>query len=162
MNRAKLACLLIAVVAGTAGALAQVWTFGAKVEAVRVDVLVTDGATPVRGLGLSDFEVFDNGVRQQIDLASFEQIPLNVILVLDASESVAGERLGHLQNAGRELLAGLKPGDQSALVTFCEAVTLSASLTADAARTRAAIDRIAARGATALHDAAFSGLVLGD
>ena len=42
----------------------------------------------------ADFEVSDNGVPQQVDLVSFDQIPLNVILALDMSDSVAGERLG--------------------------------------------------------------------
>src|SRR5439155_10776055 len=77
-------------------------SFSSKVEAVRVDVLVTerDGGSAILGLGPSDFEVLDNGVPQQVDLVSFEQIPLNVILVLDMSDSVAGERLDHLRGAG--------------------------------------------------------------
>ena len=154
--------LMLIVLVASVGALAQAPRFSVKVEAVRVDVLVTEGGQPVRGLGRQDFEVFDNGVAQQVDLASFEQIPLNVILVLDVSESVAGERLGHLRAASRGLLAGMQHGDQSALITFSQAVTLAAPLTGDAVRTRAAIDRIEARGATALHDAAYSGLVLGD
>jgi len=41
----------------------------------------------VRGLKAADFELVDNGVRQQVDLASFE-LPVNVILALDMSESV--------------------------------------------------------------------------
>jgi hypothetical protein len=83
---------------------AQAPTFASKVEAVRVDVLVTDRGQPVRGLGRSDFEILDNGVLQQVDLVSFEQIPLNVILALDMSDSVAGERLDHLRSAGTALL----------------------------------------------------------
>jgi hypothetical protein len=54
-----------------------------KVEAVRLDVLVTANGQPVRGLGPADFDVRDNGVPQQVDLVAFEQIPLNVVLALD-------------------------------------------------------------------------------
>ena len=67
---------------------------------MRVDVLVTDANGPVRGLAPADFEIRDNGVLQQIDLVSFEQIPLNVVLVLDMSDSVAGDRLDRLRAAG--------------------------------------------------------------
>ena len=65
------------VIAGSASIAAQSQTFSSKVEAVRVDVLVTDKGRPVRGLQAADFEVLDNGVPQHVDLVSFEQIPLN-------------------------------------------------------------------------------------
>ena len=85
-------------------------TFTSRIEAVRVDVLVTDNGKPVQGLSPSDFEVLDNGVRQRVDLASFEQIPLNVVLALDNSASLQGLRLGHLQTAGKRVLEGLEAG----------------------------------------------------
>ena len=75
-------------------------TFSSQVEAVRVDVLVTDKGQPVRGLAPAISRSVDNGVPQQVDLVSFEQIPLNVVLALDMSDSVAGERLEHLRTAG--------------------------------------------------------------
>src|SRR4051794_19262172 len=74
-------------------------TFSAKVESVRVDVLVTDKGQPVHGLSAADFEILDEGVPQHVDLVSFDEIPLNVIFALDMSSSVAGERLDHLRAA---------------------------------------------------------------
>ncbi len=97
---------------------AQTATFCTKLEAVRVDALVTDKGQVVRGLRPSDFEVLDNRIAQQVDLVSFDEIPLNVILALDMSQSVSGERLAHLQNASRALLDGLKSEDRAALSTF--------------------------------------------
>ena len=64
--------------------------FSSRIDAVRVDVLVTENGRPVQGLTPDDFEVLDNGVRQRVDLASFEQIPLNVVLALDMSASLPG------------------------------------------------------------------------
>jgi VWFA-related protein len=154
--------LLVLCAAAVLQAVGQAPTFSAKVEAVRVDVLVTDGGQPVRGLHPQDFEILDDGVAQQVDLASFEQVALNVILVLDVSESVEGERLGHLRDASRELLAGLLSADQSALITFNHTVRLAAALASDAGPMRTAIDAISAGGGTALHDAAFSSMVLCD
>jgi len=79
------------------GGAQQSPAFSSKVEAVRVDVLVTDNGEAIRGLGPADFELFDNGVAQAVELVSFDQIPLNVILALDMSDSVAGERLEQLR-----------------------------------------------------------------
>ena len=77
-------------------------TFTSRIDAVRVDVLVTENGRPVQGLTPDDFEVLDNGVRQRVDLASFEQIPLNVVLALDMSASLQGLRLGHLADRRQE------------------------------------------------------------
>jgi VWFA-related protein len=138
--------------------------FSAKVEAVRVDALVTerDNGPAIVGLGPSDFEVYDNGVLQQVDLVSFDEVPLNVILTLDMSDSVAGERLDHLRGAGAELLAALKKDDQVALVTFSHLVTLGAGLTKDVAPVRRAIDEAAGSGGTALVDGAYAAITLGE
>jgi Ca-activated chloride channel family protein len=125
-------------------------TFSSRIEAVRVDVLVTDNGQPVRGLGPADFEIRDNGVVQQIDLVSFDQAPLNAVLALDMSDSVAGERLDRLRAAGNAVLAGLKPADQSALVTFSHVVQLGAGLS-----------RAAGTGNTALFDGTYAGITVG-
>ena len=145
---------------GTASLVAQ--TFTSRIEAVRVDVLVTENGRPVQGLTQADFELLDNGVRQRIDLASFEQIPLNVVLALDMSASLQGLRLGHLQTAGRRVLEGLKPGDRAALVTFSHVVSPSQGLTADLDRVRAALDQARGAGLTSLVDATHAGMLLGE
>jgi VWFA-related protein len=141
---------------------AQNPTFSSKVEAVRVDVLITKDGKPVRNLGPADFEILDNGVRQQVDLVSFEQLPLNVVLTLDMSDSVVGERLTHLRAAGQGLLDGLRSGDRAALVTFNHMVVLGADLTADVGRVRRALDQTKSFGYTSVVDASFAGMVLGE
>ena len=154
--------IALGVFAATAALHAQNASFSAKIEAVRVDVLVTDKGQPVRGLGPADFEILDNGVLQQVDLVSFEQIPLNVILALDMSDSVSGERLDHLRAAGHALLNGLKREDQAALVTFRNAVTLGASLTGDPSLVRQALDAAEPEGDTALVDGTYAAMVVGE
>ncbi len=93
-------------------------TFAVDVEAVYVDVFVTEANRPVTGLTEADFEVRDNGARQQVELVAVESLPLTTFLVLDTSGSVEGEKLVQLQAAARALLAGLRPGDEASLVTF--------------------------------------------
>ena len=91
---------------------AQQPAFSTRTESVRVDVSVTEQGQVVRGLRSEDFELRDNGVLQSIDLTSFEQLPLNVLLALDLSESVSGPRLTDLKNAATALLDGLAPKRQ--------------------------------------------------
>lgn len=137
-------------------------TFSSRIEAVRVDVLVTENGRPVRDLQPRDFEVLDNGVLQSVDLTSFDEIPLNVILALDMSASLEGDRLEHLQNAGRILLTGLKTEDHAALVTFSHIVVNGTGLTADLERIRKALHEARGSGQTSLVDASYAAMMVGE
>jgi VWFA-related protein len=154
--------LALLVLAGSAAVAAQSQTFSSKVEAVRVDVLVTDKGHPVRGLQAADFEVLDNGVLQQVDLISFEQVPLNLVLVFDMSSSVVGERLEHLRDGASTVLNGLTREDQAALVTFSETVVRGSDLTSNFEQVWAALKQAGGRGNTALIDAVYTGMIVGE
>ena len=154
--------LLCLVTIGSVRPATQTATFASRVEAVRVDVLVAEQGQPVRDLRAAEFDVLDNGVRQEVDLVSFEQIPLNALLVLDMSASVAGDRLDHLRRAARLLLDGLKAEDQAALVTFNHAVVQGAGLTTNLERVRTALDRPVDPGETSLVDGIYAGMMLGE
>jgi len=106
--------------------------------------------------------VLDNGVPQTVEFVSYDQIPLNVVLAFDMSDSVAGERLEHLRSAGAAVLAGLKRNDQSALVTFNNQVMLGAALTSDTEPLREAIDHVVGEGDTSLVDGVFAGITVGE
>ena len=82
--------------------------FRAEVDVVRVEVLVTRGGAPVRGLGAADFEVRDNGRLQALDPILEEETPVDAILVLDMSASVNGPKLDALKVAARAFLDGLR------------------------------------------------------
>ena len=158
----RTALVLAAVALAGTSAAAQTPGFSSRVEAVRVDVLVTDRGRILRDLKPADFEVFDNGVAQAVDLVIFEKLPVRVVLVLDMSDSVAGERLEHLRAAGLMLLDQLAADDEAALVTFSHIVRIDAPLTADRARVRAALQRADGFGRTALVDAIHTGIVIGE
>ncbi len=85
--------------------------------------------------------------------------PLNLVLVIDRSGSMSGDRIAHVKEAVRELVDRLRPTDQIAIVSFNQTaqVDLSACQKADRQRIRQAIDRLEAGGSTNLHD----GLMLG-
>jgi Ca-activated chloride channel family protein len=148
--------------AATTLAPAQTPRFSSGTESVRVDVLVTDGGRPIRGLQPDDFEVRDNGVPQQVEFVSFEQLPLNVVLALDMSSSLVGDRVTHLKDAALAVVDGLKKDDRASLLSFSHALSARDRLTNDLTRVRAAIAQSIARGETALVDGAFTGIMLGE
>ena len=123
-------------------------------------MLVTEGGVPVTGLKPADFEVRDNGVVQHVDRVSLEQIPLNVVEVLDMSDSVAGARLQNLRRAAGALLDGLQKGDQAGLVTFGETVAQRSALTEDWQRLRDELASMEAGGLTSLVDGTYTGMIL--
>jgi VWFA-related protein len=162
MNRHAAMAMALVAAAAMLPAQSQNPTFSSKVEAVRVDVLVTQDGKPVRGLRAADFEILDSGVRQSVDIVSFEQLPLNVVFTFDLSDSIVGERLANLREAGHAVLGALISGDQSALVAFNNAVLVGPGLTSDAGLVRAAIDRADPTGNTSLIDAVFAGMMLAE
>lgn len=151
--------MLLAVAASGAS---QEPLFRARVETVRVDVLVTKDGRPVADLRPSDFEVLDNGVAQRIDQAAFEEDPLNVVIAIDGSSSVTGDRALHLREASNAVLSELRPQDRVGLVVFGEAVAIRSGLTHDLEALRAAVNTPFNGGQTSLVDAVQACLLLAD
>jgi Ca-activated chloride channel homolog len=164
--RPRAAALLIALWAATGTTLPALLqqtalpTFSSRLEVVRVDVLVTEDGRPVHGLKPADFDIRDEGVAQTVDLVSFEEIPLNVVLAMDVSDSVSGDRLDHLRGASQAVLGRLTKTDQVALVSFNNAVEVRSDLTFDAARVRSALDDVQPSGETALVDGSYVAMTL--
>jgi Ca-activated chloride channel homolog len=146
------------IIAATMTMAAQ--SFRSGTIGVRVDVLVTRGQELVRGLDAGDFELRDEGVPQKVSEIEVEQIPLNLILAVDTSGSVAGERMHALIQAGDALLERLKNEDRVALLAFSTRVRLLAPLTPSRQQIRGAFATLGAQGATSLRDAAFAALAL--
>lgn len=129
--------------------------FPTRVELVYVDVFVTKKDAPVSGLQAGDFRVEDNGVGQQVEVVARELVPTTAVLALDTSASVVGGKLVHLKEAARAFLAGLGERDEAALVTFSHKLELREDASRDVATVGAALDRVKARGGTALIDALY-------
>jgi Ca-activated chloride channel homolog len=132
--------------------------FRVEVDAVRVDVLVTDGNRALRGLTAADFELRDSGVLQRIDSVVSDAAAINAMLVLDTSGSVEGMPLQHLRDAASATIAALRPADRVALVGFSDDVRMLASWSAPSTHLTAAMGDVQGSGSTALYDAAYSAL----
>lgn len=167
MSRALRRCGAAAGVGGAlallaAGASAHAQVFRSQTETVRVEVLVTDHGTAVKGLAAGDFEVLDNGTPQRVELISHDPLPVTLVLVLDGSESVEGTRLSNLVDASRALVDALEQRDSVSLLTFNHALALQVTGARDAGDVRKALAAMKGKGLTALRDAAYAGMVLGE
>jgi VWFA-related protein len=128
-------------------------SFRSGTDAVSVDVSVRRGKRPVTGLKASDFEIFDNGVRQEILDISYEKLPIDVTVLLDVSTSVTGPMLEALRRGVGQLREGLEPEDRLKLVTFDMRIRRLADFSSAAASTDAALESLAGTGTSAIFDA---------
>jgi Ca-activated chloride channel family protein len=101
-----------------------------------------------------DFEVREDGVVQKLDVFSRDELPLEVALVLDLSDSI-GPFLGPLRDAATTALAALKPDDEVALFTFSTEAQLRVPFTKDKSRIAEEINTFRAGGATNINDGIF-------
>jgi VWFA-related protein len=134
--------------------------FRTRADIVRVDVLATIGGRPIENLASEDFELSDNGVQQQAQLTSIDDLEIDVVLAVDVSTSVRGELLNTLRAAAGALVGALRPGDRAAIITFANAVVIHTPLSADHTSLLRSLEQVDARGSTSLIDAAYTGLTV--
>jgi VWFA-related protein len=139
---------------------AQQPVFRSRIDAVRVDVSVMDGLTPVANLTAQNFAIEDNGIAQTIDSVSLDRVPLSLMLVVDTSGSLNGEPLAQLIDAATDLVKALRSDDSAALMTFSEPIRLAVPLTRSRDALLKELAALKAGGATSLHDAVFLALQL--
>jgi Ca-activated chloride channel family protein len=158
--KAAAACALLAAFSLSGAKAPPRQRFRSTSELVAVDVLVMDGRRVVAGLTAADFVLLDNGVPQAIEQLHVERLPVTVIMVLDVSWSVVGERLESLKKAASAVVERLRPDDRAALISFSHRLEMQSAITADRRKLQDAIKSLAAEGSTALRDAAYAGLAV--
>jgi Ca-activated chloride channel homolog len=94
-------------------------TIKIKTDLVVVDAQVTDKRSrePIRGLKPTDFDLFEDGVKQQIESFSQDKLPLSIVLLVDISPSVRPV-LEKIREGALAALQKLKPEDEVALMVF--------------------------------------------
>jgi Ca-activated chloride channel homolog len=125
------------------------------VNLVLVDATVkTKGGKGMPDLKKDDFELREDGVAQKIEVFSRDELPLNIALVLDLSDSI-GPFLGPLRDAANTALAALKPEDEVALFTFSTEAVLRVPFTTDKSKIADQINAFRVGGATNINDGIF-------
>lgn len=131
---------------------------GAEIEVVNLNVSVTnqDGGY-VTGLAARDFAVYEDGVRQELEIFEHENLPISMVLLMDGSASMT-DKLKDVKAAARQFLRTLRPGDVGQLVQFSDRITVLQDFTPDLAKLLEAVDRADASGPTSLHNALYVSL----
>jgi VWFA-related protein len=154
--------LAFAATATLLGSLQAQPLFRAGVDAVIVSVTVTHSGRGVSGLTSANFELKDNGVTQHIEDVRPNDRPIDLLLVLDVSGSVTGEKLESLKRAARAVSTALRTGDRLAILTFSNVVRLVVEWSTCRACTAQAIDSLTGGARTSLYDAVFAATMFAD
>ena len=142
---------LIASTASPPAASQRGSAFQSGIDLVMLNVTVTDQEHRfVNVLSQNDFEVFEDGVKQDISFFAGEQVPLDLAIVLDSSSSMAPV-WSTAKNAAIRLAQTARAGDQLMVMTISGQANMVQPLTADTDGAIAALRAATTRGSTALY-----------
>lgn len=127
-----------------------------SVDAVAISVRVTDrDGRFVPGLTRDDFQLFEDGIRQEIGGFAAEDAGAEVVVALDVSLSMTLV-MPDLRLATRLFLDALRPQDVITLATFSTGLAIVAPPSATPAERVATLELLRSGGNTALYDAMVS------
>jgi Ca-activated chloride channel homolog len=153
-------CSFVFFLALVFGIPARAQEAGQGVIRVGVNLVLLDATVKTKtgqimaDLKKEDFEVREDGAVQKLDVFSRDELPINVALVLDLSDSI-GPFLEPLRDAANTALAALKPDDEAALFTFSTEAQLRVPFTKDKQEIAKQINLFHAGGATNINDGIF-------
>jgi Ca-activated chloride channel family protein len=129
-------------------------TFRTRVDTVQVTVTVTDAkGRLITGLSKEDFEIFEDGVLQPITVFTNERVPVSLGMLLDASDSMRGQRMADARGAvDRFVTALLEQGDEAFLAAFNHQPRLVAPWTRPPSALEGELGDVLPSGGTALYD----------
>ena len=138
---------------------AQPPTIKVNVKLVSIFAAVTGpSGAPVVDLKKEDFTLAEDGIPQKISV--FEQqseVPLSIVLAVDASGSVRKDIKLELEAARKFVAATIRPVDSLSLYQFSETVTQLVPFTSNLQRINRGINSVRVGAATAMYDAIYLG-----
>ena len=127
------------------------------VELVSLNVSVTAEGKYVTDLDQAEFEVFEDGAKQNVTFFSRKQQPIALAVLLDTSNSME-DKLKTAQEAAVGFAKRLSPDDLAQVIDFSSQVRIIQGFTNDAAALEKAIRGTTADGSTALYNAIYISL----
>jgi Ca-activated chloride channel homolog len=106
----------------------------------------------VPNLGREDFQVFENGVKQEIAYFAPVDNPFTVALVIDTSRSTVFN-LADIQQAALAFVEKMRPRDRAVVVSFSDDLHVITEATSDPETLRRAIASIRPGGGSRVYDA---------
>jgi Ca-activated chloride channel family protein len=156
------ACLGAALVASVAlGAVLAAQTsqvFRAGVELVSLNVTVADNTGRfITDLNQEDFQVFEDGAKQDVTFFTRSQLPIALALLLDTSASM-DTKLSTAQEAAIGFARRLRTQDLASVVDFDSRVIILQPFSNDGPALEKAIRDTSAGGSTSLYNAVYIAL----
>ena len=154
--RCVVCCVLVSGVLVTGQEKPQV--FRAGVEMVSLNVTVTDSTGRyVTDLDQNDFNVFEDGARQELSFFNKTNLPIALSLLIDSSASME-QRMENAQEAAIGFARKIRSQDMAQVVDFDSRVEIKMGFTNKVDELEAAIRTTSAGGSTALHNAVYISL----
>jgi Ca-activated chloride channel family protein len=100
----------------------------------------------------SAFQIFENGVRQEIKSFRREDVPVSLGLIIDSSASMTDKR-DRVAAAALALVQSSNPEDEVFIVNFADTPSLDVDFTSDAKVLKKGLARVDSHGETAMRDA---------
>jgi VWFA-related protein len=130
-----------------------VYLFKTQVQEVFLHASVVDDRNRlVTNLDRSAFTVYENGQPQQITQFARRDVPVALGLIIDNSGSMREKRQA-VNDASINLVKSSNPDDKVFVVNFNDEYWLDTDFTGDIPKLQEGLDKIEARGGTALYDA---------
>lgn len=136
---------------------AQQGRFRGGIDLVSLNVTVTEGGKYVTGLEESDFEVFEDGVKQSVTIFSRIQQPIALAILLDTSNSME-DKLATAQEAAIGFVRRMKKNDVIEVIDFNSQVRIPQEFTNDVSALERAIRQTKVNGSTSLYNALYVSL----
>ena len=111
----------------------------------------------VKGLKKEDFNLYEDGTRQEIDYFSQVEIPVSMGIVLDLSGSM-NDKIEQVNKAARAFIQASNPDDQVFLIGFNDESELLQGFTSDVDEITDALENATTMGGTVLYDAIYLGV----
>jgi Ca-activated chloride channel homolog len=123
------------------------------VEEVVLNATVLDsGGHLVQDLKKENFNVFEDGARQNVISFQHTDLPVSIALVVDNSGSMAKKRPS-VNKSALDLIEASNPQDEAFVVNFSDEAFIDQEFTSNINRLREGLSHIESRGGTALYDA---------
>jgi Ca-activated chloride channel homolog len=127
------------------------------VELVSLNISVINEGKYVTDLEQSDFEVFEDGAKQNVTFFSRKQQPIALAILLDTSNSME-DKLKTAQEAAVGFAKRLSTDDLAQVIDFSSQVRIIQGFTNDAGALERAVRGTNADGSTALYNAIYISL----
>lgn len=131
--------------------------FRGGVDLVTLNVTVTDGARYVTDLEQEHFEVFEDGVRQEMSFFARGRQPVALAVLLDTSASMEA-RIETAQEAAVGFARRMQAGDVMEVIEFNGQVKVLQPFTSDVEALERAIRSATVQGSTSLYNALYIAL----